>query len=178
VRIVVVPERPAEFELRLRIPAWCSGASVKVNGEKTGEPVPGRYMALERTWRGGDAVELDLPMRAEALRSRPEIVDNAGGVAFRRGPLVYCLEDVDARGIDLDRVVLLSEEAIENWEPDLLGGVHALQIRVAESSCPNEPYPRGGDFRIGSARTVRLVPFCARANRSDDPAWRVWLPRA
>ncbi|MHC4914274.1 MAG: glycoside hydrolase family 127 protein [Planctomycetota bacterium] len=177
VKITVDAEQPARFDLRLRIPAWCPGSSVTVNGERTGNPVPGYYVKIERAWQGSDVVELDLPMRAEALRSRPEIADNAGQVAFRRGPLVYCLEDLDAQGIDLERVVLLSEEAIEGWEPGLLGGVHALQAQVAESSCPDEPYPPSGSFGTGPARTVKLVPFCARANRAEDPAWRVWLPK-
>ncbi len=176
VRIAVETERPALFELRLRIPAWCSGASVKVNGERTGNPAPGAHLVLEHTWQTGDTVELDLPMHAEALRSHPEIVDNIGQVAFRRGPMVYCLENVDVAGLDIAHVGLASESVEENWEPELLGGVQALKVNVAESSCPGEPYPRSEDFEAGSARTVRLVPFYARANRSEEPAWRVWLP--
>jgi DUF1680 family protein len=148
-----------------------------VNGERTGEAVPGEYLVLERTWQSGDVVELEMPMSAEALRSRPEIVDNVGQTAFRRGPLVYCLENVDAAGVDLERVVLLSEGVTENWEPELLGGVHSLSAEVAEVSSPEAPYPRSAEVAAGKARTVKLVPCYARANRADEPAWRVWLPR-
>jgi len=177
VRLAVDPESPAEFELRLRIPAWTSGARATVNGEATGEPVAGEYLAVKREWRSGDRVELELPMRAEAVRSRPEMVDSAGQTAFRRGPLVYCLEGVDSGEADLDRVALVSESVEEAWAPELLGGVHVLVAEVAEAPFPEVPYPAAGQVTAGEARRVRLVPFYARGNRSDNPAWRVWLPR-
>jgi DUF1680 family protein len=176
VRITIETERPAEFELRLRIPAWCSGARAAANGRKAGEPAPGEYLILKRTWQSGDRVELELPVRPEALRSRPEVVDNIGQVAFRRGPLVYCLEDVDAEGLDIDRAALVSESVEETWEPELLGGVHALAAEVAEIASPETPYPLSAEVRTGEPRRVKLVPFYARGNRSENPAWRAWLP--
>jgi uncharacterized protein len=179
VKITLEPSRPANFELRLRIPAWCASAQVNINGEKSGTPVPGEYLVLDRKWQSGDRVELDLPMRAEALRSRPEFIDNLGQVAFRRGPLIYCLENLDAEAgdLDLDRVTLASESVTEEWQPDLLGGVHTLNVNLAELSCPAAPYSRSTELKTGRTREAQLVPFYTRANRSEDPAWRVWLPR-
>jgi hypothetical protein len=90
---------------------------------------------------------------------------------------VYCLEGVDFGEASLDRVALVSESVEEAWAPELLGGVHVLEAEVAEVPSPEVPYPAAGQVTAGEARRVRLVPFYARGNRSDNPAWRVWLPR-
>src|SRR5581483_5814122 len=59
----------APFALRLRIPAWADGASVTVNGQPGTPPVPGRYLALKRTWAAGDTVRLTLPLRVRLLEA-------------------------------------------------------------------------------------------------------------
>ena len=50
------PGGPAS--LKLRIPGWCQGASVRVNGRTPAEEAkPGSYLDLGRTWKAGDAIE-------------------------------------------------------------------------------------------------------------------------
>ena len=93
VRITVVPEQPAAFTLHLRIPGWCSAASVTVNGEPVNTAiVPGTYARLKRTWRPGDRVTVHFEYEVSFERwERSEFGVRAGGVAVRRGPLVFCL---------------------------------------------------------------------------------------
>ena len=70
--------------LTLRIPCWCNGASLTVNGEAAGQALtPGSFVTLDRRWADGDVVTLSLPM--EVLRQTAF----GGGVWFERGPLVY-----------------------------------------------------------------------------------------
>lgn len=63
VRISVLPERAERFGLCLRIPVWSHRTIVKVNGVAVDDVEPGRYLRLERKWRSGDVVELELDMR-------------------------------------------------------------------------------------------------------------------
>jgi DUF1680 family protein len=79
VTIRLSPTRPVDFTLRLRIPAWAGKqTSVSVNGKRqTGEITPGAFLALRRTWRAGDTVELDIdqPVHFEAVdRQTPDQV--------------------------------------------------------------------------------------------------------
>ncbi len=54
---------PVKFPLRLRIPGWCEGASVSVNGKNFGlTSKPLSYAVMEREWKEGDIVKLRLPM--------------------------------------------------------------------------------------------------------------------
>jgi hypothetical protein len=83
VRLTVAPDSPISFCLQLRIPGWANGASVLVNGKRLASPVPGTFARVERTWREGDLVEIDFPMR---VRTSSWFNDS---IAVERGPLVF-----------------------------------------------------------------------------------------
>jgi DUF1680 family protein len=103
--ISVQPAKAATFTLMIRIPAWCTGASVTVNGI----PVPGvhagRYLPLTREWTAGDEVVLDFPMTLTWVRhdhylktsdKKPykTAPDPDAPYALVRGPLVYAADDI------------------------------------------------------------------------------------
>jgi DUF1680 family protein len=170
VRVTVNPDRPARFSLDLRIPGWCVGASVRVNDEPALPGEAGTSRRVEREWRAGDRVELHLPMRPVVRVDPPKIAANRDQVAFRRGPLVYCLERQDAAGLDLDKVSVHIDPSnpaggIEAaFDPGL--GLYVLKIRM---------HGEGADGGID--RDVRLIPFFHRANRDPDPRWITWIPQ-
>lgn len=79
-------DRPARFALALRIPEWAANARVSINGLAwTESPVPGRFAMLEREWRDGDRIDLELP---RILRLEPVDANHADTVALLCGPLV------------------------------------------------------------------------------------------
>lgn len=89
VTLVVEPSRPAEFPLTLRIPRWCEKAALSVNGVPVGEAVEsGDWHSIERLWKSGDVVTLDMPIETRLVRGRKL---QAGKVAVMRGPVLFCL---------------------------------------------------------------------------------------
>jgi DUF1680 family protein len=80
--------RTVQFSLILRIPGWCDGARIAVNGERVGvETKPSAWVSLNRTWRDGDTVRLELPMAV-----RVKVWEkNKNAVSVYRGPLAYSL---------------------------------------------------------------------------------------
>jgi len=84
---VVKSSEPVKFPLYLRIPGWCKDASIKINCNVYRDLIrPGKMVRIERTWRSGDNIELNLPMRIALSRW------DKGSVAVERGPLVYALK--------------------------------------------------------------------------------------
>lgn len=78
--------QPVELTMHFRIPAWAEGASIRVNGTKPQAAVtPGQFASVQREWRTGDRVELELPlkMRLEHIDAR-----HPNTVALLRGPIV------------------------------------------------------------------------------------------
>jgi hypothetical protein len=89
VLLVLSSPRPVTFPLSLRIPGWCHGARLRINGkERKIDAAGGRYLIVERTWQDGDRVELELPMKITL--SVWEKVGNS--VSVNRGPLTYSLK--------------------------------------------------------------------------------------
>jgi DUF1680 family protein len=128
VSLSVHMERSAQFGLRLRIPGWCRGAGVAVNGESIDIPplLVNGYVRIEREWQDGDKVELELLMPVMRVRAHPEVRADVGKVALQRGPIVYCLEQAD-NAVPVSRVMLPAKAEIrDSYKEDLLGGVVTL----------------------------------------------------
>ena len=79
-------EKPAKFALKIRYPDWAvDGVKVSVNGKKqTIESKPGSYFALDREWRNGDTVKVQMPMRLHTEL----LPDTTNQVAVLYGPIV------------------------------------------------------------------------------------------
>src|SRR5262249_50961146 len=79
-------ERAANFPLYLRVPRWCSGAGVTINGKPSRvEAAPLNYIVLHRAWQNGDRIQLDLPMQL-TIRHWAK---NQNAVSVDRGPLSF-----------------------------------------------------------------------------------------
>jgi DUF1680 family protein len=141
-----------ELELALRIPDWCLGATVALNGEAA--PAEPGYWRSSRSWRTGDRVVVELPMPVRFTTGHSRVDAVRGCVAIERGPLVYCVEQVDLADMAVDDIELRAVYEAR-WRPDLLGGVQVVDLDV--------PLP------------VVAIPYCAWANRGAQPM-RVWLP--
>jgi hypothetical protein len=144
VTFTVTASRPAENTFYFRIPEWSEGASVSVNGSRqAGLAAPGRFAAIHRTWKTGDRVELDLP-----LRMRLESIDerHADTVALVRGPVVLMAVK---RGQDdaLPRVTreqLLSARRLSErqWEAESARGPVTLLPFTSLGDLPYSAYMR------------------------------------
>jgi DUF1680 family protein len=184
-RIEIQMDTPGTYSLYLRVPAWCEGgAGLRVNEMLfSDELVPGTYAEVRSDWQAGDRVTLDLPMLARRVACHPYVPNNAGRVALMRGPLVYCVEQVDHPDWALDDLAIPFDAPLSaDWQPALLGGVCVLRGTAITSP----PDPRWSDRLYHSAepaarpaqgRSVPFtaVPYYAWANR-EVGAMRVWLP--
>ena len=72
-----------------------------VNGKKSGYIMMEKgYVRVDREWKPGDVVQLEIPMPVRRVLAHPEVADDRGMVALERGPLVFCLEGADnPRGV-------------------------------------------------------------------------------
>jgi hypothetical protein len=89
VRFTVNAAKAISFPLYLRIPAWCKGASVKINGVAVNvNNSTGDYIRLTKTWKNGDKVTLHLPMQLKVRQWE----QNKNSVSVNYGPLTYSLK--------------------------------------------------------------------------------------
>jgi len=185
VEISVAPAKSAEFTFYLRIPEWCNSAQVAVNGESMSGVTPGQYLAVRRRWSPRDAIRLKLGMTPQVIEANRRVVDDYGRVAVQRGPLVYCLEQLDQpQGISLYDVSLdlrqdSSSAFQEEFDKDLLGGIVVLKHAGAwaEKTSSDGKLYRKYTPTAPKGRQVELkfIPYYAWANRAATPM-QVWTP--
>jgi DUF1680 family protein len=83
IRLTLNPVSPLRFPLRLRVPAWASGATIQVNGTPEPPPEPNTFARVQRTWNAGDVVEIKFPLKPRTSKW----FNNS--VVVERGPLVF-----------------------------------------------------------------------------------------
>ena len=177
VRFLVELKSAVDFTLALRIPGWCRDSRLELNGEPVSLPevMCKGYALLKRTWQPGDRLQLDLAMPVECLQAHPAVRENTGRVALQRGPVVYCLEEVD-NGSHLHDLAILPDAGFDaQFEPQLLGGV----VSISGKALRRDLRDWQGKLYRSEPPTLRAapfkaVPYCAWDNR-DPGEMAVWV---
>lgn len=175
VEVAVDPDQPVEFTLSLRIPGWCQGARLAINGIPVPVTAERGYARLRRLWRKGDVVALDLPMPVRRQYAHPDVRADVGRVALMRGPLVYCAEGQD-QPHPLHRLRLpRGAVPAPRFRAELLGGVTVIGVE-GRANLPTGFAPqlyRDTPPEEGPA-PLMLVPYYIWCNRGPNPM-QVWL---
>ena len=183
--INVAPTKPTEFIFYLRIPGWSDGTQVEINGKPVPGATAGQYLALRRRWSSGDVINVKFNMTPQVIEANGRVVDDYARVAVQRGPLVYCLEQLDQPAgvplydISLDLRPKDASQFQEEFEPNLLGGITVLKhvgAATQQSTSGSKLYYR---YTSDSAPTrpveLQFIPYYAWANRAPTPM-QVWTP--
>lgn len=178
VTITVETDAPRRFELALRVPGWCRGFALAINGQAQALVPENGYVVVEREWRAGDQIALTLDMPVERIAAHPMIRQAAGQVALQRGPIIYCLEEAD-NGPRLANVVIPPGAALSAaFAPDLLGGAGVITgeaLRIEPAAWPDAMYaPQATVETARTPFTFRAIPYFLWANRAPGEM-RVWL---
>jgi DUF1680 family protein len=151
VKLTINPEPAVTCAIKLRIPSWCEGASIAINGKSPGFAVVNGYAIIHGDWHAGDTIELNLPMPIKRVHADERVKDDVGCVAVQRGPIVYCAEAVDNGGKAMDLSLPAGEALRVERAADLLGGVNVIK-----------------------GKSITLVPYYAWDNRAAGEM-AVWL---
>jgi DUF1680 family protein len=186
VELTVTPAQAAEFTLYVRVPEWSAASQVTAGGQPVSGVKAGQYVAIKRRWSAGDKVRLQFDMAPQVVLANPRLADDAGRVAIQRGPLVYCVEQIDQPGVTslYDIAVVLGSDPGKEFRTelrkDLLGGVVTLKHTGAVYETPLAQEPLYQVFSKGSKRgrrpvSLTMIPYYAWANREPTPM-QVWIP--
>ncbi len=177
-RIRLIPERPAEFALRLRIPPWSPNARVAVDREPRpiASPKPGAWLDIQRLWRPGDTVHIRLDLSGRVLA-----FPGAGNyAAVARGPIVLARSDL----IEPEPRNIHAPVALE-----LSGDHHRVELTPAT---PPPGARLAFDLSLENGKNLRLLDYASTGKDFQKPspampwpdmvenrtahALRVWLP--
>lgn len=177
VHVAFEPARPADFALRLRIPSWCRRFELALNKRKLHTSIVDGFAEIRRTWHAGDVVELSLDMKAERVCAHPSVRQDTGRVALQRGPLLYCLEEVD-NGKDLNNLFLPANRKLHaDYEKDFLGGTVTISgegLARSYAGWADELYQYTETLAEYEPRPFKAIPYFLWNNRGVGEML-VWL---
>jgi uncharacterized protein len=143
VSMTVNPKQSKEFTMYVRIPnrttselytptPQVSGLiSLSVNGKTITPSIEKGYAVIRRTWKKGDKIDLELPMKIQQVTASDKIDADKGRVALRYGPLLYNVETADQQNIN--QPIGPTPLSLE-WKGDFLHGVMAIKGTWADGS--------------------------------------------
>ena len=172
------------FAIRLRIPSWLkkspTGNSLysylgdpqaptcAVNGHLVVFNPDDDYITLDRKWKKGDVIELDLPMEVRRIVANDNVEDDRGKVALERGPVVYCLEGSDQPdGHVFNKYVLNASPIKSHFEAGLLNGVVVLEGNAKQVEHDGEV----------TDVPFRAIPYSTWNNRGPQQM-EVWIAQS
>ena len=182
VEITVTPAQASDFTFYVRIPGWADQAQVIVSGKAMSGVTPGTYLPIRRRWSPGDVIQLKVDVVPQVIEANPRVADDTGRVAIQRGPLIYCLEEIDQpSGISLSDVAVNpgrrpAEQFQTEFRNDLLGGMVVLHHTGAvfeRAATENALYSQYNREEKSKKVPLTFIPYYAWANRQAT-AMQVW----
>jgi len=180
-------QKPVKFTLNLRIPGWARNEAVPgglykycdavnepvtlaVNGRNLPVKLDQGYLSLDRWWKSGDVIELNLPMRIRKVAAGENVAADRGRIALERGPIVFCLEWPDTTGGKVRDLLLPDEQPLTTrFDPALLNGVQVIEGKGFNLATNNS------DQTLTRLQDFKAIPYFAWANRGPGEM-TVWIP--
>lgn len=169
------------FTISPRIPEWADDVNISVNGEPW-DFIRGKgsgYVTIKRTWKKGDVITIEMPMKAKLIESNPLVEENRGQICVQRGPLLYCIESVDLGGTDMNDITIPLDAKFQTVETTIEGSrIVALETEAIvrhQKDWTNTLYREVS--RSEKKQKIRLIPYYAWGNRGKSDM-TVWMPMA
>ena len=155
VKLTISTSQPLEKEIRLRIPDWCKTYDLSINGKRINVPKEKGY-AVIKDWKSQDVIALDMDMPVEIVAADPHVKENFDKRAIQRGPLVYCMEEIDNPEY-FDQIQLSPSTTFQTaFVSDILNGIKTIKTN-------------------GRAQSATCIAYDAWDNRKAGKM-RVWIP--
>ncbi len=168
-------EGKTTFTLATRIPGWCKNAEILVNGEEVVYDLDKGYAKINRTWSPEDVVEVSFHMPVEVVRSHPEVRENAGKIALQRGPVIYCLEEMDNGKNLQDLTIPADQNFVVNHESELLNGVTVIRGQATQTDRDQIEDSLYSTKKLDRKnREFKAIPYYAWSNRGENEM-TVWV---
>jgi DUF1680 family protein len=153
-------DRPVALTLQVRYPYWAgNGIEIIVDGSKKHvKNAPGSFVAIKRTWKTGDKVDINIPF---TLRLEP-MPDDSNRVAIMYGPLVMAgdlgpVKDPPIRDAMYVPVLMTEKRNPAEWMEPVEGKINTFVT-----------------VNTGRPRDVEIKPFYTTYNRRYSIYWDLY----
>lgn len=168
--IEALNENPVNGTLALRIPGWCKD-KISVDGavEKDG------YLYVTKDWKKGEKLALSFTMKPMLIRANRNVREDAGKLCVKRGPIVYCLEEID-NGKNLSALTINPSGKLTEFTKEIEGVTMTCVEAEGFKPSLDESKPLYFEYEAEQQTSCKLqfVPYYAWNNRGEGEM-SVWV---
>jgi len=177
ISLKVIPETAVRLPIKIRIPNWALGkenpfdlyqsnlkmpVTLKLNGKVLIVEPENGYVTIDRIWKKGDEIQLELPMQPRFISASKDVKVLAGHVAIASGPIVYSLEG--NKNPELNKLKINTDVHMKmSFKPGLLEGVNLVTGSATNGS--------------GEKVTFNAIPYFAIGNIKPGDKYEVWIDK-
>ena len=167
-KVSIQAETEKGCSLKIRIPAYAENWKL-LSGEKEEKPeIQNGYITVALP-AGTHAITLNLDIHPRWVAANDQVRADAGKAALVKGPIVYCLEEVENGKLLSQVCVKPNEEVKEEASPEgLVGNLPALTYpgtRIKNAGLGDQLY---GALKIEKEATqLTAIPYCLWNNRGE-----------
>lgn len=146
IEVLVKSQEKVSATINLRIPEWCKNPSISINGKKQTDVASGAYFKLNKEWKKGDKITIQLPMELSWVEHKnymnvsmhylPGGEHMYKGVpdqqnapfALMRGPVVYMVDNI---WLDKTKALYPNEVAKEvRVDPSRIADIKEVKLQT------------------------------------------------
>jgi len=175
INIQVTSEAEKEILLAIRIPSYAENYSISINDKHYEFETDKGYAIVKGKFKN-DKLKISFNSPARFIYANPLVRADSGKVAITKGPLVYCLEEIDNKDNLSAMFINTSITPVEKYDKELFGGATVVTLQgkkiVNDNWAENELY--GTQNPIYDDITLKAVPYCYWGNRKPGEMM-VWM---
>lgn len=175
INIQITSELEKEILLAIRIPFYAENYSILINDEHYEFEKDKGYAIVKGKFKN-DKLKITFNSPARFIYANPLVRADSGKVAITKGPLVYCLEEIDNKDNLSAIFVDTSITPVEKYDKELFGGTTVVTLKgkkiVNNNWDENELY--GTKKPIYDDIRLKAVPYCYWGNRKPGEMI-VWM---
>ncbi|TAH66721.1 MAG: glycoside hydrolase family 127 protein [Anaerolineaceae bacterium] len=164
-----------EFDLAIRIPGYVNKYNILVDGINIQDKDCDKgykYIKIN----GQKLIEVSFDLSPRFVRANPLVREDSGKVAIEKGPLVYCIEEIDNES-NLPAYFVDTKQPInEEYYEGLLGGTTVLKLKGKKISQDNwtlDELYKETDV-VWENKDLIAIPYCYWGNRTPGEML-VWM---
>lgn len=174
VKLSIKADTTYEGKIGIRIPSYVKDAKIFIDGEEKKYAVEKGYALIQQVWTNHE-IEIQFKIPAVFMRANPLVPFDTGKVSVKKGPVVYCLEEID-NGKNLSTIFLDTKQGLEEvYERELLGGVTVIKAKAKKILENWDSHLLYEEKELTwEEKEVRFVPYAHWGNRGYGEM-QVWV---
>ena len=162
-------EATEHTRLKVRIPYYSTVIGVCIDGKNKDVPQKDGYFTIELE-AGSTLIQIDFGVKARWIAANSLVRNDIGKAALMKGPMVYCLEEVD-NGKNLAEIYIPENVAVSNDKINGLTDVKVGSLKYQGFRLKNKAMKNGqlyGDMKLEQTKVnLKAIPYCLWNNRGN-----------